>query len=299
MRIPRRKARASEAWFWLFVLGFVCFCALGKTTTTLTASAAEVVDSTGEAEGDINTDSFDEDELVRETIAAGRGYRSEHGIRDQWLSDEHLGKESEYDSRKPISADVKRLLQAYRLKCEGCDHSQAVRKVNAYVKETKRLAREEKEAQEHRDAWARKIFAALVVAGLSAAYVYRKELGVEFLLENGRRGGGDDLSGFSEAQRANILRLRREQAADAASKRQKEQKAEAPPPTWLENEQKEIWTPKQEKQFQKALREFSGVPKKERYKLIAEKVQGKSRIECLTHHRMQELLAKREQEEQQ
>ena len=67
----------------------------------------------------------------------------------------------------------------------------------------------------------------------------------------------------------------------------------------LQNEQKEVWTPKQEKQFQKALREFSGVPKKERYKLIAEKVQGKSRIECLTHHRMQELLAKRQQKQNQ
>jgi len=233
-------------------------------------------------------DGFDEDELVKETIAAGRGDRDDQGVRDQWESDEHLN--SSFDSRKPISPEVSRLLDAYRLTCEGCDHSQAVKKVNAYVKETKRIAREEKEAQERRDALARKLFFALVVIVLSTAYLYREQLGLEFLLNNGKTATNETMS---EAQMANIRRLRRQQVADAASKRQQSQEA----PSWLENEKKEIWTPKQEKQFQKALREFSGVPKKERYKLIAEKVNGKSRIECLTHHRMQELLAKRDEQQ--
>ena len=240
--------------------------------------------------------SFDEDELVKETIAAGRGDRDERGVRDQWESDEHLGKESTFDSRRPVSDEVKRLLKAYRLTCEGCDHNQAVRKVNNYIQEAKRIAKEEQEARERRDAIARTLFGLFVVAVLSAAYIYQKELGLDVLLTNGKtKASGDEFSGFTEAQKANIMRLRRQHAADAATKRQQEQEN----PTWLQNEQKEVWTPKQEKQFQKALREFSGVPKKERYKLIAEKVQGKSRIECLTHHRMQELLAKRQQEQNQ
>lgn len=248
-------------------------------------------------------DEFDEDMLVKETIAAGRGDRDEQGVRDQWLSDKHLGGESVYDSRKPVSEEVKRLLDAYRLKCDGCGQKEAVKKVNAYVKETKRLnklAREKAAAAALRDSWARKIFAALVVAGLSAAYVYQKELGLEFLFQDiGRKLGGGNSNNVDEAQRSEFLRQKRQQAVDAAAERNKPQEAKSSPPTWLANEQKEVWTPKQEKQFQKAAREFSGIPKKERYKLIAEKVVGKSRIECLTHHKMQELLAKYNQEQQQ
>jgi hypothetical protein len=285
MGITRTKPRATS-WLRLFFLCFVCSCFL----------AAEIIEATESTESTETESSFDEDELVQETIAAGRGHRDEQGVRDQWLSDEHLGKEGVgvFDSRKPISEDVKRLLTAYRLKCEGCDHKEAVKKVNAYNRETKRLAREEKKARERKDSWARKIFSALLVASLSAAYVHRKKLGLEFLLNNGKKND-DDLRGFTEAQKANILKLRREQAADAASKRQQ---GEASPPSWIENEKKEVWTRKQEKQFQKALNEFFGVPKKERYKLIAEKVDGKSRIECLTHHRMQELLAKQKEQQQ-
>ena len=282
MGIARRNPQANS-WFRVFFLCLFCSCFL------LAAETIEASEST-ETES-----SFDEDELVQETIAAGRGHRDEQGIRDQWLSDEHLGKDGlgVFDSRKPISEDVKRLLKAYRLDCEGCDHKEAVKKVNAYNRETKRLAREEKKARERKDSWARKIFSALVVAGLTATYVHRKKLGLDFLLNNGKSNDNDDLRGFTEAQKANILRLRREQAANAAAKRQQ---AEAPPPTWLENEQKEVWTKKQEKQFKKALNEFFGVPKKERYKLIAEKVDGKSRIECLTHHRMQDLLSKQNEQ---
>ena len=235
-------------------------------------------------------DDFDEDEIVRETIAAGRGDREEQGIRDQWASDEHL--QRQFDSRKPISAEVGRLLEAYQLSCEGCDHERAVRKVNAYVRETKRRLKEEGEARARRDSWARRIFGALVVIGVSTACVYRKELGLEFLFRNGNRGSNKPEGGMS-LDRAELLR-RRQHAADAASqRREREQKEQQKhQPTWLDNERKEVWTAKQEKQFQKALKEFSGVRKNERYKLIAEKVQGKSRIECLTHHRMQELLAK-------
>jgi len=240
------------------------------------------------------SESFDEDVLVQETIKAGRGDRDEWGVRDQWESDEHLN--DRFDSRKPISGDVLRLLKAYRLECEGCDHHQAVRTVNAYVKETKRVVEAGRVARERRDAWARRIFGTLALVLVSFAYVFKNELS-KFLGLDAAAGG--DFDGFSSAQRAELVRMRREQAARAATQRQQQRPPpEATTPTWLDNEQKEIWNPKQEKQFQIALREFSGVPKKDRYRLIAEKVQGKSRIECLTHHKMQELLKKREEQQQ-
>jgi len=260
MKAKSRVAIPPLRWFVLF-LAVVCFCVFPRIVTA-------------------KNEVFDEDALVQETIEAGRGERDEQGIRDQWQADEHVG--STFDSRQPISADVQRLLKAYRLSCEGCDQTKAVRTVNAYIKETKRLVKEEREARERRDAWARKICAALVVVGLSYAYVHRKRLGLEELLLS-NDDDNDNFQGFTETHRANILRLQREQAADAAAKRHA-------PPTWVDNEKKEVWKPKQEKQFQKALKEFYGVNKKERYNLIAAKVVGKSRVECMLHHRMQELL---------
>jgi hypothetical protein len=249
-----------------------------------------------------NDNNVDDDTmLVRETIEAGRGDRDEQGIRDQWHSDAHIGKDSKFDSRKPISKDIQRLLRAYRLECDGCDHSEAVQKVNAYVLETKRLTQLEEERQQQqqrRDAWARWIFTTIMAVGLSCAYMYRTkwsealEIIVQLVGEK-VNGDGDGLAGFSEAQRAEILRRRRQHAATQRQPQELQNNNDkAVPPTWLDNEKKEVWTSKQEKQFQKALREFGGVSKKERYQLIAAKVDGKSRIECLTHHRMQELLEK-------
>eukprot|EP00536_Pseudo-nitzschia_multiseries_P005875 jgi/Psemu1/13890/gm1.13890_g len=223
-----------------------------------------------EPQSQSDSESFDEDILVQETIEAGRGDRDEHGIRDQWESDEHLN--DKFDSRKPISSDVLRLLKAYRLECEGCDHRQAVRTVNAYVRETKRLVEAERLARERRDLWARRIFGTLAVVVVSCAFFYKDRLS-RFLGVDAGRGARDDFDGFSEAQKAELVRMRREHAARAATQRQQPQQ---PAPTWLDNEQKEVWTSKQEKQFQTALREFSGVPKKDRYRLIAEKNSSKS-----------------------
>lgn len=310
MKRTNHHHRATcSSWRLVFLwVTVACSCALGRSSSSQSLwAAAEATVAVADADAveaetvNINNeDSFDEDQLVQETIAAGRGDRDETGVRDQWLSDAHLGEASKIDTRKPISPEVQRLLKAYRLDCEGCDHKEAVKKVNAYVKETKKLAQElkkQKIAGEARDSWARRLFTAAVVAGLSYAYVNRKALGLEVLLKNGldslSGGGTDELQGVGEAQRAEILRKRREQAAAAASQRQKQEQDANANPTWLDNEQLEIWTARQEKQFKTALKAFSGVPKKERYKLIAEKVDGKTRIECLTHHRMQELLAKR------
>jgi hypothetical protein len=104
---------------------------------------------------------------------------------------------------------------------------------------------------------------------------------------------GSSGSSLDDKKRSEIEQLRqRHQIASAAVQRQ------AAAPTWRDNEENEIWKTKQEKQFQKALREFGGVGKKERYVLIAAEVDGKSRIECLTHHRLQQFREEQQQKDQ-
>lgn len=272
----------------------------------------EAAESEAEMADELLAEELLADEIAKETIEAGRGHRDERGVRDQWESDEHLTSESisKFDTKKgrPISNEVKRLLKQYRLgECEGCDHNDAVKKVNRYVRETKRITKLENERKEKHDTWAHRIFTSLVVIGLSLSYIYRKVLLTTLLgddyetrirrITTGGNGGGSDLSGFTETQRTEIMRLRRQHASDAATKRQQHADAVNVQPTWLENEKKEIWTTKQEKQFQKAFNEFSGIQsKKEKYKLISDKVDGKSRIECMTHHRMKELLLEKQQQ---
>jgi hypothetical protein len=275
----------------------------------------EAAESEAEMADELLAEELLADEIAKETIEAGRGHRDERGVRDQWESDEHLTSESisKFDTKKgrPISNEVKHLLKQYRLgECNGCDHNDAVKKVNRYVRETKRITKLENERKEKHDTWAHRIFTSLVVIGLSLSYIYRKVLLTTLLGDDyetrirrittgggGGNGGGSDLSGFTETQRTEIMRLRRQHASDAATKRQQHADAVNVQPTWLENEKKEIWTTKQEKQFQKAFNEFSGIQsKKEKYKLISDKVDGKSRIECMTHHRMKELLLEKQQQ---
>jgi len=310
------------------VLFFSLACVLLVTAVTVTVTASKTVMPESGSENIIsfegnlkeehvevgevgvvedNDDDIDIDllevEIVKEAIEAGRGHRDEIGVRDQWESSEHLNEGSKFDSRKPISKDVKRLLQLYRLECKNCDHREALRKVNKFVRETKRITKLEEQRRNKNDRWTHRFFVTSIVIGLSFAYVYRTKISSiidKISSELGSEGGGgdNDLSGFTEAQRLEIMRLRRQHTANAAIKRQQQETAAAIAPTWFENEKKEIWTPKQEKQFLKALKEYSGIPKKERYKLISDKVDNKSRIECLTHHRMQELIKKEQQEQQ-
>jgi hypothetical protein len=285
-----------------------------ESQNSIVEEEAETSDADADAD-ELLAEELLADEIAKETIEAGRGHRDERGVRDQWESDEHLTSESisKFDTKKgrPISNEVKRLLKQYRLgECNGCDHNDAVKKVNRYVRETKRITKLENERKEKHDTWAHRIFTSLVVIGLSLSYIYRKVLLTTLLGDDyetrirrittgggGGNGGGNDLSGFTETQRTEIMRLRRQHASDAATKRQQHADAVNVQPTWLENEKKEIWTTKQEKQFQKAFNEFSGIQsKKEKYKLISDKVDGKSRIECMTHHRMKELLLEKQQQ---
>jgi len=63
-----------------------------------------------------------------------------------------------------------------------------------------------------------------------------------------------------------------------------------PAPTWRDNEEMEEWTPRQEKQFQKALGPLLGLPPKERWRLVAERVEGKDHKECAAHYKLQQIL---------
>ena len=236
---------------------------------------------------------LDEDEVVKEAINAGRGHRDDEGTRDQWNSKEHLGEDSKFDSRRPISPDAKRLLKTYRLEhqCSGCDHSEAVSLINDYVRTTKLEAQQHEQAR-RKNWWIDRglILAALVMcAGI-----------VRFLVLQGKTKTSGSLGSLlNDKKGSEIQQLRlaaRQQITNAAVQRNGNGNAAAP--TWRDNEEKEIWTLKQETQFQKALRVFGGVAKKERYVLIADKVDGKSRIECLTHHRLQQFREQQQQKDQ-
>ena len=231
------------------------------------------------------TDEIDEDELLRETIEAGRGHRDEVGERDQWSSKDHLREASKFNTREgqPISAKIKSLLQTYRLECDGCNQAEAVAKINAFVLETKQHA----EQRARNKAWLEHSVKLVTVMALAAAaFLYNAKL-----KESGRVG--TSLGGGGDPRRVEIEEQRRR----AAKKEEEVQKAlliakEAP--SWRENEEKEVWTAKQEKQFAKALISFGGVPAKGRYHLVADKVDGKTRQECLMHHKLQQLIAKEE-----
>ncbi|CAB9519557.1 expressed unknown protein [Seminavis robusta] len=232
----------------------------------------------------------DEDEqLLRETIAAGRGHRDEQGVRDQWASSEHL--KDKFDSRrKPVSPRVRALLESYRLECKGCDESEAVAKINAFVKETKQQV----EDQAKRQRWLERA-AMLVTVVVLGGLAYQYSIGA---FDAGGGSSGYSIGGRPSDWMGQARRLQIEEQRQRAAKKEEEaakilaaaQAKEAP--TWRENEEKEVWTAKQERQFAKALVSFGGVPPKGRYTLIANKVDDKSRQECLMHHKLLQLIAK-------
>jgi len=215
----------------------------------------------------ISIDAF-EDEIVREAIEAGRGHRDSPGTRDQWDSqEEHIGQRSSYDiHHRPPSPKVERLLNLYRLACDDCSHDEATSKINAYVVRTKEEVRQ-LEKKEKKKWW--NIMGMVVGAVVTLAFTVWSTL-------------------QSETARRVVVPVSPIPPAPVTVVQQPLRA----PPTWIDNEKKEIWSDKQEKQFKKALREFGGVNKKERYVLIAAQVLGKSRIECLTHHRIQQLMDK-------
>jgi len=235
------------------------------TTTTTTLSAVE-------------------DTIAQETIAEGRGERDEIGIREEWETP-HIGEK--HDSRRPISPKVQRLLTTYRLDCSGCDHTEATLKVNEFVRTAQREAEIEERKRAVRDQWLARLarvsdllyhpwairlgFVCLACNLLLLAYLYRTQMK--------DAGKTANLRSYIEVQQQRA-------AAEERLERAKAESRQTAAPSWIENEQKEVWTAKQEKQFTKALREFGGVGKKERYSLIADQVVEKTKLECLMHHKL-------------
>ena len=84
--------------------------------------------------------------------------------------------------------------------------------------------------------------------------------------------------------------IRQTQFYAEALKTAKAESLSKPAPTWRDNEELEEWTPRQEKQFQKALGPLLGLPPKERWRLVAEKVEGKDHKECASHYKLQQIL---------
>jgi hypothetical protein len=237
--------------------------------TTTTAAAAEE-----EAAADLNSDvSALEEEIMREAIAEGRGDRDEVGIRDQWESSEHL--RGHFDVRRPPSFKVRQLLQTYRLECENCDHDEATSKVNSFVRDTK----QEAQRRARNDVWQSRAVSVVLLIGAAAAFWFfassRTYLGPEPRIDAPTRS-------WIEAQRL-----------QAAKEKERHQRINAvSTPSWRDNEETELWSPRQEKQFVKALSEFGGMSPKERYHLIAQKVNDKSKLECQMHHKLQQAMAK-------
>ena len=84
--------------------------------------------------------------------------------------------------------------------------------------------------------------------------------------------------------------IRQTQFYAEALKTAKAESLSKPAPTWRDNEELEEWTPRQEKQFAKALGPLLGLPPKERWPLVADQVDGKDKKECASHYKLQQIL---------
>jgi hypothetical protein len=248
--------------------------------------------ATDEADVDVDLQGQVEEEVLYETIAAGRGERDDKGVRDQWSSSEHLGETSKYNAKRPISAKVQKLLREYRLECDGCDHDEGVARINAFVLDTKNHA----QARALNQKWLeRAVLLVTVVALGTVVFLYtRGSISMSTITNRlGSSSAGGSGGGLVDNQRRAEIE---EQRRRAAMKEEESQRAavvaNANAPTWRDHEEKEVWTPEQEKQFAKALNAFGGIPPKARYPLIADKVDDKTRLECLMHHKLQQLIAK-------
>ena len=244
---------------------------------------------------DLNTDNDNEleDEVMHETIATGRGDRDEVGEREEWSSSDHLRESSRFDTRKgkPISSRIKRKLQYFRLECNGCDHGEAVAKINAFILDAKRQA----EVQAQRQS----LLAVVVQVVVGVALCV---LGYFFYIDsstNNKKGSStyNTLGGGGSGSDDNKRRLQIEDQRQRAAARQEQQEKKAVSqranaPTWVDIEMREDWTHKQEKQFTNAVRMYGGMAPKARYRLIADNVDDKTKQECLMHHKLQQLIAK-------
>mmetsp|Transcript_25972 Transcript_25972/g.38460 ORF Transcript_25972/g.38460 Transcript_25972/m.38460 type:complete len:295 (+) Transcript_25972:77-961(+) len=218
---------------------------------------------------DIRTDTDFEDEVMQETILAGRGHRDEVGERDQWSSSEHLRESSRFDTRQgqAIPPKVQRKLERYRLQCDGCGHKEAVAKINAFVLDAKQEGQRAKQRQEQLRKF-KSMVAVPLMSVIMCAILYwvQSRIGFGFIF------GGLFISNNStktqvmdmEQRRAQIEERRRRAEAKEAEETLKLQIQRDNAPTWIDHEMLEVWTPKQEKQFANSLKMYGGMAPKAR-----------------------------------
>ena len=245
---------------------------------------------------DIHTDTDFEDEVMQETILAGRGHRDEVGERDQWSSTEHLRESSRFDTQQgqAIPLKVQRKLERYRLQCDGCDHKEAVAKINAFVLDVKQEAQRAKKRQEQLRKF-KSMIAVPLMSVIMCAILYwvQSKIGFGFIFGGLLSNNNTNAQVMDmEQKRAQIEEKRRRAEAKEAEEMLKLQIQRDNAPTWVDREMLEVWTPKQEKQFANSLRMYGGMAPKARYRLISENVEEKTKQECLMHHKLQQLIAK-------
>ena len=219
-----------------------------------------------------------ENAAFQETIRQSRGDRESQGVRDQWESRDGIGRKE--DLRRKMTKKTRRRLEDHGLDCKGCTNAEAIDVINDFVRrEQKRIKSEEYYADRRR-----KIMGFVVPFGGLVLL-----LGIGFLVLQASAAAVDRPRKVDDEIREAIRQTQFYAEAMAAAKAESLSK---PAPTWRDNEEMEEWTPRQEKQFQRALGPLMGLPPKERWRLVAEKVEGKDHRECAAHYKLQQILGR-------
>ena len=219
-----------------------------------------------------------ENAAFQETIRQSRGDRESQGVRDQWESKDGIGRKE--DLRRKMTKKTRRRLEDHGLDCKGCTNAEAIDVINDFVRrEQKRIKSEEYYAERRR-----KIMGFLVPFGGLVLLLM-----IGFLVLQASAAAVDRPRKVDDEIREAI---RQTQFYAEALKTAKAESLSKPAPTWRDNEELEEWTPRQEKQFQRALGPLLGLPPKERWRLVAEKVEGKDHKECASHYKLQQILEK-------
>ena len=219
-----------------------------------------------------------ENAAFQETIRQSRGDRESQGVRDQWESKDGIGRKE--DLRRKMTKKTRRRLEDHGLDCKGCTNAEAIDVINDFVRrEQKRIKSEEYYADRRK-----KIMGFLVPFGGLVVLLM-----IGFLVLQGTAAAVDRPRKVDDEIREAIRQTQFYAEARAAAKAESLSK---PAPSWRDNEELEEWTPRQEKQFRKALGPLMGLPPKERWRLVAEKVEGKDHKECASHYKLQQILEK-------
>ncbi|KAJ1458711.1 hypothetical protein M885DRAFT_586072 [Pelagophyceae sp. CCMP2097] len=213
-----------------------------------------------------------QDEAMRDVLAAGRGERDDQGVRDQWVSGAGIGSKTDTKFRAP-SKRISEFLRDNMIECPfPCDHRSAVQLVQEYVETKKR--NNEREAL--REKWVPT--SKQILAGLASMLAISTALTLYLITGS----SGSDRRGDSARDASSPLE-KRYPGADLAPRIELRK-----PPTWRETEEKEVWTLKQLKQFETAVTNYLGVPPKERWPLVAARVDDKTFRECAQHFKLRE-----------